>query len=120
MVSVVIAGDVPLLRSLMRMAIEDIGYTVLEEVSEVDDLLAICVSRSIGIIILDLHLSEKEVVNVIESILDVNHRLSVVVVSDFLEEYQMKALSAGARAYIQKPFSIYDLITVLRKVTPVF
>ncbi len=114
-----IAGDVPLLRSLVRMAIEEAGYKVVGEPDNGDDLLAICSSLKISIIIIDLLISDEERMRLIEKILDVNPKTSIIAVADIVEGFGNQALVAGARAFIQKPFSMYDLIDMMKKVEPI-
>jgi len=115
---VVVAGDVPLLRSLVRMAIEEAGYQVSGEPDNANDLLAICASHKIGIIVIDLTLSDEERMRLIEKILDVDPKISIIAVSDRVDEFNNQALIAGARAFLQKPFSMYDLIDMMKKVEP--
>ena len=115
---VVIAGDVPLLKSLVRMAIEEAGYTVIGEPDNVEDLLAICSSHKIGIILLDLSISDSERMRVIEKILDIDSYISIIAISDFVDDDNDQVLFAGARGFLQKPFSMFDLIDMMKKVEP--
>jgi DNA-binding NarL/FixJ family response regulator len=118
-VKVLIAGDVPLLRSLVRMAIEEAGYDVIGEPDNLDDLLAYCSSYRIGIIVLDLSLTESERMRTIEKILDIDQYISIIAISEFVDDDMDQVLSAGARAFLQKPFSMFDLIDMMRKVEPI-
>lgn len=116
---VVIAGDVPLLKSLVRMAIEEAGYTVIGEPDNVEDLLAICSSHKIGIVLLDLSISDSERMRVIEKILDIDTYISIIAISDFVDDDNEQVLFAGARGFLQKPFSMFDLIDMMKKVEPI-
>lgn len=116
---VLIAGDVPLLRSLVRMAIEEAGYDVIGEPDNLDDLLAYCSSYRIGIIVLDLSVTESERMRAIEKILDIDQYISIIAISEFVDDDMDQVLSAGARAFLQKPFSMFDLIDMMKKVEPV-
>ncbi len=118
-VKVLIAGDVPLLRSLVRMAIEEAGYDVIGEPDNLDDLLAYCSSYRIGIIVLDLSVTESERMRAIEKILDIDQYISIIAISEFVDDDMDQVLSAGARAFLQKPFSMFDLIDMMKKVEPV-
>jgi DNA-binding NarL/FixJ family response regulator len=118
-VKVLIAGDVPLLRSLVRMAIEEAGYDVIGEPDNLDELLAYCSSYRIGIIVLDLSLTESERMRTIEKILDIDQYISIIAISEFVDDDMDQVLSAGARAFLQKPFSMFDLIDMMRKVEPI-
>jgi len=118
--TVVIAGDVPFLRALLRMAIEEAGDTVVDEVSDRENLLISCTHNNPDIVLMDLHLSDIQRIRLVEDLLDINPDLAVVVISDPTEELGETMLAVGARAYIEKPFSMYDLIDLVKKVTPFY
>lgn len=119
LLKVIIAGDVPLLRSLVRMAVEEAGYDVIGEPETPDELLAMCSSHRVSIIVLDFMMTEGERMRIIEKILDIDAKISIIAVADIVEDFGNQVLVAGARAYIQKPFSMYDLLDMMRKVEPV-
>lgn len=101
------------------MAVEEAGYAVVGEPDNTDDLLAICSSLKISILVLDLLLSDEERMRLIEKILDVNPNTSIIAVADIVDSFNNQVLVAGARAFIQKPFSMYDLIDMMKKVEPI-
>ncbi len=117
--AIIIASDVPLLRSLINMAIQDAGFHVIAEVGTTEELIEICKVKEIAIIILDLHLGDGEFLRTIEDILEIDSEISIIAVTDWLENEADQALSIGVRAVLQKPFSIYDMIDTMRKVYPV-
>ena len=117
---VVIASDVPLLGALLRLSIEDAGFEVIREVSQSTELLVAVSQYAPDIVILDLGLPEVESVKLIESILDLDSILAIVAISNAEDDLGEMVFAAGARAFIQKPFSMYDLIDIVRKVAPVF
>jgi DNA-binding NarL/FixJ family response regulator len=116
--AVIIGGDVPFLRVLLKMAMEDAGFQVIDEVMDRTDLLTACIRKKPDVVLLDLKLTHEESVRLIEDLLDVDASVAIVAVADMEEGYSDKVLSAGARAFIQKPFSMYDLIDLIRKVAP--
>ena len=75
---VAIASDVPLLRSLIQMAIQDAGFNVIGEVGTTSDLLDFCEKNEVAIAILDLHLGEGEFLYTIERILDVDSEIAIL------------------------------------------
>ena len=119
-VSVVIACDVMLLGALLRLSIEEAGYIVVREVSQSTELLVAVSQYEPDIVILDLGLPEVERVKLIESMLDLDSTLAIVTVSSSKDDLGEMVFAAGARAVLQKPFSMYDLIDIVRKVTPVY
>ncbi|NOR38801.1 MAG: hypothetical protein GQ580_04360, partial [Candidatus Thorarchaeota archaeon] len=61
-----------------------------------------------------------ERVKLIESMLDLDSNLAIVTVSSSDDDLGEMVFAAGARAFLQKPFSMYDLIDIVKKVTPVY
>ncbi len=116
--NVIIGGDVPFLRVLLKMAIEDAGFSVIDEVTTRADLFDSCIKKKPDIVILDLELSNEENIRVVEDLLDIDPSISIIAISDLVEGYTETILAAGARAYLQKPFSMYDLVDLIRKVVP--
>ncbi|MHA1653726.1 MAG: response regulator [Candidatus Thorarchaeota archaeon] len=118
--SIVLAGDVPFLRSLVRIALEDEGLHVLKECSNPEELLDAVRTMHPDVVLLDLNTNEFETVRLIEHILDIDPEVAIVAVSEGVTGASEKVFAAGARAYLQKPFSMYDLVDLIRKVAPVF
>lgn len=116
--AVIIAGDVPFLRVLLKMAIEDAGLTVVDEVTNRTDLIVSCLKKNPDVVILDLELDDDDNIRLVEDLLDIDSALSIIAISDLVEGYTETILAAGARAYLQKPFSMYDLIELIKKVAP--
>jgi DNA-binding NarL/FixJ family response regulator len=100
------------------MAIEDAGFTVVDEVDNQTELLVSCLKKKPDVVILDLELTDDENIRLVEDLLDIDPSLSIIAISDLVEGYTETILAAGARAYLQKPFSMYDLIELIRKVAP--
>jgi DNA-binding NarL/FixJ family response regulator len=117
---VVIACEAPLLGALLRLSIEDAGFKVVREVSQSTELLVAVSQHVPDIVILDLELPEVENIKLIESILDLDSTLAIVTVSNSEDDLGEMVFAAGARAFLQKPFSMYDLIDIVRKVAPVY
>ncbi len=117
---VVIASDSPLLGALLRLSIEDAGFEVITEVSQSTELLVAVSQHGPDIIILDLELPEVESIQLIESILDLDSTLAIVTVSNSEDNLGEMVFAAGARAFLRKPFSMYDLIDIVKKVAPVY
>ena len=117
---VVIASDVPLLGALLRLSIEDAGFEVVREISQSTELLVAVSQHVPDIVILDLELPERESIKLIESLLDLDSTLAIVTVANSEDDLGEMVFAAGARAFLRKPFSMYDLIDIVRKVAPVF
>jgi DNA-binding NarL/FixJ family response regulator len=117
---VLVAGEVPLLRVLLKMALEDGGFDVIGEVDNPQDLLVMCQSQKPSVVLVDFTIDLTEIVRIIESLLDIDPVIAVVVISDPITGQGETVLAAGARAFLQKPFSMYDMTDTVRKVKPVY
>ncbi len=117
---ILVAGEVPLLRVLLKMALEDNGFDVTGEVDNPQDLLVMCQSQKPAVVLIDFNLDQIEIVRLIESLLDIDPVLALVVLMDPITGLGETILAAGARAFLQKPFSMYDMTDLVRKVKPVY
>ncbi len=117
---ILVAGEVPLLRVLLKMALEDNGFDVTGEVDNPQDLLVMCQSQKPAVVLIDFNLDQIEIVRLIESLLDIDPVLALVVLMDPITGQGETILAAGARAFLQKPFSMYDMTDLVRKVKPVY
>jgi DNA-binding NarL/FixJ family response regulator len=117
---VIIAGEVPLLRVLLKMALEDSGFDVIAEAESAENLLIECRGNNPAVILIDFNMEQEEIVRLIENVLDIDPIVAIVVISDLIDGQNETVLAAGARAFLQKPFSMYDMTEIVRKVKPVY
>jgi two-component system chemotaxis response regulator CheY len=117
---IIVAGEVPLLRVLLKMALEDSGFDVVAEAENVEDLMIECKGKSPSVVLIDFNMEQKDVVRLIENLLDIDPVVAIVVISDLIEGQNETVLAAGARAFLQKPFSMFDMTDIVRKVKPVY
>ncbi|MCF2138061.1 MAG: response regulator [Candidatus Thorarchaeota archaeon] len=120
MPTVILAGEVPFLRSLIRLALEDEGFSVVDECTTIEEVLVSAHRHHPDVVLLDLGEDEVSTVRLIEDLLDVDIHMAIIAVSDVDATHGEKLFAAGATAYLQKPFSMYDLVDTIRKVAPVF
>ncbi|NHJ31220.1 MAG: response regulator, partial [Asgard group archaeon] len=116
--SVIIAGDIPFLSAMIRMAVEDAGFIVKGQATNRESLLTLCQQNRPDIILLDMDIPDLDTVRLVEDLLDINDYLTIIAISKLEGGYGERALAAGARAIMLKPFSTYDLMDILRKVSP--
>ncbi|MFW9806483.1 MAG: response regulator, partial [Candidatus Thorarchaeota archaeon] len=117
---VIVAGEIPLLRVLLKMALEDGGFEVIGEAGDAQSLLILSQCKNPSVILIDFNLEQSELVRLIEDILDIDPVIAIVVISDPVDGIGETVLSVGARAYLQKPFSMYDMTDTVRKVRPIY
>ena len=108
-----------MLASLLKMAIEDSGYEDVLVVDNQEELLMKCLDVRPQIIIIDLHIPDSHCLRLVEQILDLNSKTSVIVIAEAASSFGAQILSAGARAYLEKPFSIFEIRDTIEKVKPV-
>ena len=117
---VIIAGEVPLLRVLLKMALEDSGFDVIAEAENAENLVIECKGSSPSVVIIDFSMEQNAIVRLIENLLDIDPVVAIVVISDLADSQTETVLAVGARAFLQKPFSMHDLTDIVRKVKPVY
>ncbi|MDH4213432.1 MAG: response regulator [Candidatus Thorarchaeota archaeon] len=114
-----VAGEVPLLRVLLKMALEDSGFDVIGEAEDRESLLIMCQGNTPSVVLIDFNIDQQSIVRLIEDLLDIDPVVAIVIISDLIEGQSETVLAAGARAFLQKPFSMYDMTEIVRKVKPV-
>lgn len=117
---VIIAGEIPLLRVLLKMALEDSGFDVIGEADNAESLLIECKGSNPSVVLIDFNMEQSAIIRLIENLLDIDPVVAIVVISDLVEEQTATVLAAGARAFLQKPFSMIDMADIVRKVKPVY
>lgn len=117
---VIVAGEVPLLRVLLKMALEDSGFDVIAEAETAESLVIECKGSSPSVVLIDFNMEQEEIVRLIENLLDIDPVVAIVVISDLVDGQNETVLAAGARAFLQKPFSMYDMTDIVRKVKPIY
>ena len=102
------------------MALEDGGFEVVGEAEDTQSLLVMSQSKNPAVVLIDFNMEHTDLVRLIESILDIDPIIAVIVISDPIDGIGETVLSAGARAFLQKPFSMYDMTDMVRKVKPIY
>lgn len=102
------------------MALEDGGFEVVGEADDAQSLLLMSQCKKPAVVLIDFNMEQTELVRLIESLLDIDPVIAVVVISDPMDGVGETVLAAGARAFLQKPFSMYDMTDTVRKVKPIY
>ncbi len=102
------------------MALEDGGFDVVGEADDAQSLLVMSQCKNPAVVLIDFNIEQTNLVRLIEDILDIDPVIAVVVISDPIDGIGEKVLSAGARAFLQKPFSMYDMTDTVKKVKPIY
>ena len=102
------------------MALEDAGFDVVGEAEDTENLMIQCKGNKPSVVIIDFNMDQVEIVRLIEKLLDIDPVVAIVVISEIGEGQTEMVLAAGARAFLQKPFSMYDMTDIVRKVKPIY
>lgn len=108
----VIEDELPI-RRFLRPAIESAGYRLCEANSGADGLLQ-ATQCNPDVIILDLGLPDIDGLSVIERLREWYTRSIVILSARGRETEKINALDAGADDYVQKPFSVSELMARIR------
>jgi two-component system KDP operon response regulator KdpE len=110
---VLIVDDEPQLRRVLRPALAACGYDVLEAATGSDALKAIAASAP-DIVVLDLGLPDMDGKDVLAQARAFSQIPIVVLSARDREAEKIAALDSGADDYVEKPFSIGELMARLR------
>lgn len=110
---VLIVDDEPQLRRVLRPALAACGYEVLEAATGRDALKAIAASAP-DIVVLDLGLPDMDGKDVLAQARAFSQIPIVILSARDREAEKIGALDSGANDYVEKPFSIGELMARLR------
>ena len=102
------------------MALEDSGFDVIAEAESAENLLIECRGNNPAVVLIDFNMEQQDIVRLIEDVLDIDPIVAIVVISDLIDGQNETVLAAGARAFLQKPFSMHDMTDIVRKVKPIY
>jgi two-component system response regulator NreC len=116
-VRVLLADDHSIVRRGLRGLLESAGVTVAGEAADGLEAVRLCEERQPDVIILDIGMPKLSGIEVAERAHRMDHRPGIIILSVHGDEsYIMRALAAGARAYLLKSATDEDLIPAVRAV----
>jgi len=118
MTRVAIADDHAVVRKGLRQIISEAeGLTFVSEAASADELLTMLRSRPIDVLVLDLSLGLRSGIDLITVVKSEFPRLPIVILSMHPEDlFAVRALRAGASAYVEKHSPPEALLTAIRRV----
>jgi DNA-binding NarL/FixJ family response regulator len=114
---VLLADDHGIVRRGLRSLLEDAGVTVVAEAADGLDALRLCEEHRPDILILDIGMPKLNGIDVAARAQKMERPPRVIILSMHADEsYIMRALAAGARAYLLKDATDEDLLPAVRAV----
>lgn len=119
MIRVVMAEDHPLVRrGLKDLLAECTDLTLAGEVENGNDLLQMLRSQAFDVVLMDMSMPGRNGIELLKQVKSEHPKLPVVVLSAHKEDmFAVRALKAGAAAYLCKDSAATNLIAALRKVS---
>ena len=117
MIRIIIADDHQLMREGVKKILRsERGMQVVGEAADVGRLLALVAKREADILILDINLPGRSGLDALVEIRKLRRELAVVVLSMYPEDrFALRALKAGAMAYVSKASAADQLVEAVRK-----
>jgi len=116
MFRILIADDHAIVRKgLRQLIVEDYPTAIIEEVSNVESLIALVVKGEWDLIISDISMPGRSGLEALQQIKEINPRIPVLIMSMHPEDqYALRVFKAGASGYLSKDAVHEELMTAIR------
>ena len=115
MQEVLVLDDEKNIRLMVRRSLEGIGLKVEEAVSG-EEALRKLAEKSFSLLLLDLRLPGEDGMEILQEVRTTYPQLAVIIISAYGSiPLAVKALKAGARDFLEKPFTPQDLNQVVEQ-----
>lgn len=103
--------------ALVKIFSEQIDYKVIEVITKIEDLSPVLKNNNIDIIIYNISYPNKNEIDIINEMHNQYSQIKLLIISSpTLERFAIKALKAGASAFLTEQTSIEELINALDKI----
>ena len=113
---ILIADDTALMRELIRGALPTEEYTSVGEAKSGVDAVEMYKSTNPDAMILDINMPKMNGIDALSEIMKIDPKAKVIMCSD--QKYDsmiMMALKKGAKDFVIKPFTSYDILLAVKK-----
>ena len=113
---ILIADDTALMRELIRGALPTEEYTIVGEAKSGVDAVEMYKSTNPDAMILDINMPKMNGIDALSEIMKIDPKAKVIMCSD--QKYDsmiMMALKKGAKDFVIKPFTSYDILLAVKK-----
>jgi len=116
-VAILIVEDDQDLRESLATALRDEGYHVISA-QDADEAIASVKAHKVNIVFMDICLPDMNGVEVYKAIKKIRPTSKTVMMTGFfVQDLVNKAISAGAYDTLYKPFTMDDILKVIKKIT---
>ena len=117
-ISVLIADDIATTREdIKRLLYFEEEIQVIGEAADGEEAIALAAELNPDVVLMDINMPRIDGVGATEQIsVNVPHTAIIIISIQGEQEYLRKAMAAGAREYLVKPFSANDLANAIRRV----
>ncbi|HHX22952.1 MAG: AAA family ATPase [Tepidanaerobacteraceae bacterium] len=117
-ISVLIADDIATTREdIKRLLYFEEEIQVIGEAADGEEAIALAAELNPDVVLMDINMPRIDGIGATEQIsVNVPHTAIIIISIQGEQEYLRKAMAAGAREYLVKPFSANDLANAIRRV----
>lgn len=113
---VLIADDTALMRKMIRDALPTEEYLIVGEAPSGDKAIEMFKELQPDVILLDINMPRMNGIDALDEIMKIDPNAKVIMCSD--QKYEamiMRALKKGAKDFVIKPFTSYDIFLAVKK-----
>ncbi len=108
---IMIVDDAPFMLEIQRTILESAGYKVIAEAANGKDAVGLALRTRPDVILMDIVMPEKSGVDAAREILEKLPKTKIIAISTLDQESMvLKALDAGCKSYVVKPFEKAELL----------
>ena len=116
MASILIVDDSDFIRGTLRVILESSGHTVVAEASTGEEAFAAFAIHKPDLVTMDITMSGMDGISTIKKIISYSPEAKIIVVSAINNrELLFKSMQFGAKCYILKPFTTYEVIDTVNQ-----
>ena len=114
---ILIVDDASFMRLNLKNILEGEGYEVVGEAKDGDEAVKLFKETEPNLTTMDITMPEKDGITAMEEILKMDSSAKVIIISAMGQEaYIKKAIMAGAKHFIVKPFKQDNVLRIIEKV----
>ena len=117
MARILLVDDLSFIKKIERSALENAGHEVVGDASDGAEAVLLFLKEKPDIVLMDITMPNVNGIEALEKILSIDPRANVIMCSALSHKRVLfKAVKAGAKDYLVKPFSTEHLISAIEKV----